>query len=330
MKLRKWIAPISMVLCLCLLPMASLACGSKEEVISMPMASSFNTWLATYAIREGIVTSDKVKVSIELGNDHDIQMRSGKYPMGVMNTHGFAMAVQKENLQVVAISSVISHEGALEREGVNYMFARTSSSISSPFDLKGKKIGLPQPETAASNLCVLALLQEEYGLDFDDFASLSYHPEAVLWSSLERGDLDAVLIGKNIGVQALQEPSFKVIWNVDDAFFDKFGAPLVASILVVKADFYEQNRATVKIVYDLLTESATYGAAHIDELAPLYAAEYGQDADFYKVIYNEHSSFKLTEIKDGVYDSVMGLFSLVMARGHIDSMLDPMVVFRTP
>jgi len=296
------------------------------------MADSFNTWLATYAIINNIVTSKEVKLDIILGNDHDMQMRSGKYPMGVMNAHGFALAVQRDNLDVVAVSSVIVHEGAKKLEGVNFVMTRAESTINSPTDFVGKKIGLPDPPAAASNICFLALLQENFNISVDDLASLSYFPETILVESIKNGTLDAALIGKNVGPKVRRDPALKEIWNVDKAFVSQFGNSFIASLLVVKSDFYTQNPKKVQAVYELLLESAAYGAEHFDELAPLYAAEKGESVDFFKMIYEEHSSFRLSEIENNVYDSVMGLFGLMVARGvdggGIASMPDPSVVFK--
>ncbi|MCL2149653.1 MAG: ABC transporter substrate-binding protein [Dehalococcoidia bacterium] len=331
MKLNKWITSVSVMLCLCLLLMTALACKPKESVVNMSMASSFNTWLATYAIREGKINSDLVNVNINIGSDHDLQMRSGKYPMGVLNTSAFAGVIQNENLSFVAISTFIIHEGALTREGVNYLLTRVDSDINSPADLVGKKIGVPDLQGSGTS-CFLALLQENYGIGADDFSSLVDFSNTQLTNLLARGDLDAALIGQNIGVQATLNPAFKVVWSIDDAFFAKFGTPCVTSMLVVDSDFQKRNPELVKAAYDLLMESVIYGEEHIDELAPLYAVEYGDgtDADFYKMIYNAHSRCKLGEISGNVYDAVVGLFSFVMARGSIDSTPDPAVVFSKP
>lgn len=331
MKFKILLVPISVMLCLCLLVAPSVGCQTNGNAVNMSMASSFNTWLATYAIREGIVTSDKVGVNISIGSDHDLQMRSGRYPMGVLNTSAFAGVVQNENLPFVAISTFIVHEGALKREGVNYLLTRTDSPINSPADLVGKKVGVPDLQGSGTS-CFLALLQESYGIGADDFASLVDFSNTQLMNLLGRGDIDVALIGQNIGVQATLNPQFKVIWSIDDVFFAKFGTPCVTSVLVVNADFHKKNPELVKAAYELLMESVAYGEEHVEELAHLYAEEYGQgtDTDFYVMIYNEHSRCKLGEIKGNVYDSVMGLFGFVMARGSIESIPDPAVVFSTP
>jgi len=251
--------------------------------------------------------------------------------MGVLNTSAFAGVVQNEGLPFVAISTFIVHEGALKREGVNYLLTRAGTSINSPSDLVGKKVGVPDLQGSGTS-CFLALLQENYGIGADDFDSLVDFSNTQLMNLLKRGDLDAALIGQNIGVQATLDPALKVIWNIDDAFFAKYGTPCVTSVLVVDHDFHKQNPDKVKAAYELLMRSVAYGEEHINELAPLYAAEFGQgtDADFYKMIYDEHSRCKLGEITGNVYDSIMGLFNFVMARGSIDSIPDPAVVFSRP
>ena len=142
---------------------------------------------------------------------------------------------------------------------------------------------------------------------------------------------DAALIGQNNGVQALLDTAnYKAIWNLDQAFIDDYGAPMPASMVVVDDNFRKANTAAVKAAYDLLKQSNTYGAQHVAELAPKYAAEFGQTADFYQIVFNEHSSSSLNLIEGKTQDSVMAVFQFVYDRGIIKALPDPKVVFKKP
>jgi ABC-type nitrate/sulfonate/bicarbonate transport system substrate-binding protein len=317
--------------CLVLLAAGALACKSEpatKTTIKMVMATPFNTWLCTYGIREGLVTSDKVNVEITLAADYDTQMMAGNYPMGTLSTATFAVATQNNKLPLKALSTFIVQAGALSSQGVNFVLTLAGSKIASPADLVGKKVGVPDL-TGSGTSCFLALLKKDYGIN-ENQLSLVNNSNTILMQLLKSGEIDAALLGQNTGVQAALDATYKVIWNLDKTFIQDYGSPFVASLLVVNGDFQSQNSAAVKAAYDLLKESNVYGEQHIAELAPKYAAQYGQTADFYILVFNEHSRSSLNLIEGKTQDSLMTIFQFVEDRGVITSLPDPKVVFKNP
>ena len=328
---NKWLAPLSLALCLALLATGALACKSApatKTTVNMVMATPFNTWLSTYAIREGLVTSDKVDVKITLAADYDTQMMAGNYPMGSLSTATFAVAVQNNKLPLVALSTFIIQSGAQSADGVNYVMTLAGSSIKSPSDLKGKKVGVPDL-TGSGTSCFLALLKKDYGIS-EDQLTLVNNSNTLLMQLLKSGDIDAALLGQNTGVQASLDATYKVIWNLDATFIKDYGNAFVASLLVVNSDYQKQNSAAVKAAYDLLKQSNSYGEQHIAELAPKYAAQYGNTADFYQLVFNQHSRCSLNLISGKTQDSLVAIFGFVKDRGVISTLPDPKVVFRNP
>ena len=317
--------------CLVLLTAGALACKSEpatKTTVKMVMAIPFNTWLCTYGIREGLVTSDKVNVEITLAADYDTQMMAGNYPMGTLSTATFAVATQNNKLPLKALSTFIVQAGALSSQGVNYVLTLAGSKISSPKDLVGKKVGVPDL-TGSGTSAFLALLKKDYGIS-EEQLTLVNNSNTLLMQFLKSGDIDAALLGQNTGVQASLDPTYKVIWNLDKTFIQEYGAPFVASLLVVDGNFLNQNTAAVKAAYDLLVESTLYGEQHIDDLAPKYAAQYGQTADFYQLVFNEHSRTSLTLIEGKTQDTLMTIFGFVKDRGVIVTLPDPKLVFKNP
>jgi ABC-type nitrate/sulfonate/bicarbonate transport system substrate-binding protein len=333
LRLNRWFAPLSFMVSLVLLATGALACKSStgttaKPTVKMVMATPFNTWLATYGIREGLVTSDKVDVQITLAADYDTQMLAGNYPMGSLSTATFAVATQNSKLPLEALSTFIIQSGSLKAEGVNYVMTLAGSKINSPADLVGKKVGVPDL-TGSGTSAFLALLKKDYGINSSQI-TLVNNSNTLLQQLLKSGDIDAALLGQNTGVQASLDPTYKIIWNLDKTFIAEYGTPFVASLLVVDGNYLSQNTAAVKAAYDLLVQSTKYGEDHIDDLAPKYAAQYGQTADLYELIYNEHSRTSLDLITGKTQDTLMTIFGFVKDNGVITFVPDPKVVFKNP
>ncbi len=334
MRFNKWFAPLSFVLCVVLLSPAALGCKSDNGPITIPtvnmvMATPFNTWLCTYGIREGLVKSDKVNVNITLAADYDTQMMAGNYPMGSLSTATFTIATQNNHLAIEALSTFIVQSGLQSAKGVNYIMTLASSKITSPKDLVGKKVGVPDLAGSGTS-AFLALLKKDFGIN-ESQLTLVDKSNTLLLQLLKSGDIDAALLGQNTGVQAyLDTATYKSIWNIDETFIHDYGTAFVASLLVVDSDYHKANSSAVKAAYDLLNQSNTYGEQHIAELAPKYAALYGQTADFYQVVFNEHSKATLNLIDSKIQASLTAIFQFVMDRGVIKSLPDPKIVFKNP
>ena len=303
MKHYKWLAFLSLALSVVVLVSGLFACSStpdKIPTINMIMAPPFNTWMSTYAIREGIVTSDKVKVNVDIAADYNTQILAGNYPMGALPTANFAVATQTSNIPFRALSTYIVQEGSQAADGVNFVVTKAGSDIKSPADLVGFTAQTYNAPRAGTSV-FLAFLKSEYGIS-EDQLTLVDNSETLLMPLLQNGEIDAAMLGKNFGVQAAADPAdYSIIWNLDQSFID-----------------------------ELLKQSNQYGEQHLQELADKYAAEYGQTGDFYVMVYQEHSGVQLNPIEGQTLDSLMAIFQFVKDRGVIDALPDPSVVFVSP
>ena len=322
---------VYVALSLVMLLTGALACKSEPQTkpaISIAMANYFNSWLTTYAIREKAITSDKVDVDIVLAADYDTQIIAGKFPMGAMATATFAIACENQGLDFKGISTFIVHEGAQKSEGVNILFANADSAINSPADLVGKRVGVPDLNSSATSV-FLGMLKQDYGIS-EDQLTLVNKQNPLLLQLLRQGELDVAMLGGNVSVQAFIDPALKIVWNLDKDFYTKYGESFFPSILIVDAGYLEDNPEVVRAVYELLKESNAYGEQHLAELSAKYAAEYpGQGADFYQMVFNEHSRTKMTPIEGKTRDILMATFELVKERGIISAVPDPDDVFAT-
>jgi len=304
-------------------------------------ANSFNTWLATYAVREGIITSPDVDLRITLAatTEYEAPLMAGSYPIGTLSNARLA-TVQQRNVPLVAISTFVVHSGALEQKGVNFVLTKANSTISSPSDLKGKTVAVGDFSSSATS-SLIALLKIEYGIDAKKGEEnivnaqnevLLKEVSGNLAESVRLGHWEVALVGQNDGPRYSRDSDFKVVMNLDQIFYGIYGVPVVTSTLVVDRDFQKKNPAVVEAIYELLKESLAYGEANIDALAAQFAAEDSrrENADFYKMIYNEHSGVNLAEIEGDAKESIMAIFEFSRMNGVINSLPDPNVVFGSP
>jgi ABC-type nitrate/sulfonate/bicarbonate transport system substrate-binding protein len=331
MKRNPWVALFSAFLTLVLLSTSLLGCSStsrEKTVVRIALSVPFNSWQTTYAIREGIISSDKVDVQISMSTDPESQLLSGNAEMAAMSTSAFASTLETADMPLRSVSTMVVQTGAQAAKGVNYLVALAGSDINSPAELVGKTVGVPELNSSSTST-FLAFLKSDYGID-ESQLTLVNKSNSVLIELLRKGELDASVLGQNVGVQAYAEPeTFKILWNLDETFIEKYHTPCVVSLMVVNGNFLEENRDAVEATMDLLKESAEWGDEHIEQLASEYASEFGKTAGFYQMVYNEHSRVVLSDIDGDVLDSIMAVFEFVRVRGLIDTIPDPDVVFVT-
>ena len=306
----------------------------------MAGADSFNTWLATYAIREGIVTSPDVDLRITLAATtvYETLLLSGQYDMGTLSNARLA-SVPQNSVPLVSISTFVIHAGALDRKGVNFVLSRADSPVNSPGDLKGKTVAVGNLKSSSTSSLV-ALLKMLYDIDAREQEKITDAANQVtlvqvqgdLSELVRRGNVDFALIGQNDGPRASRNPEFKVVMSIDQLFYEMYGTPYITSTLVVNRNFQNDNPDAVAAAYELLIKSHAYGEEHIDELASVFCAEYGRvdDADFYKMIYNEHSGVSLGEIEGKAQEVIMAGFEFAVISGEISALPDPNVIFGSP
>jgi len=328
MKQHRGITLISLLLGIVMVVVGCVGCASEttgKTKVDMVFAPYFNTWLATYAITNDIVTSDEIDINIELSSQYNTQMLAGDFQIGAMSTSTFATATETSNIPFVAISTFVAHAGEEESRGVNILYTREDSTITSPADLVGKTVGIDRM-TSSATTAFLAMLEREYGIT-EDQLTLVIKSHAINIELLRQGELDAAMLGGNVSVAAYIDPTLSILWNLDHTFEQEHGVAFVPSLLVAQADYFEQNKEIAEEVLDMLIESRQYGQEHIEEIVTEYAAEYGGDADLYLNVFHNHSGTAFNLIEGDVMDTIMAIFEMVQERGIISAVPDPEVVF---
>jgi ABC-type nitrate/sulfonate/bicarbonate transport system substrate-binding protein len=320
----------SMVLSLVLAVLALGGCNpasKTRESLKIVMAPYFGSWLCTYAISNELVTSDAVDVTIEQTASFDEQMLAQNYPIGAISTSAFGVALES-GVPMKIMGVYLAQTGLEDTKGVSVVYVRADSSLSSPADLAGKKVGIPVSQAGIAST-FLGLLKSEYGVSSDQM-TLQEAPLPQLIELLRSGELDAALLLGDPSVQIYYNDAFKVLWNVDEAFEQKYGTYDPASFLAVQSDYLAEHGDDVEAVYDLLHESKQYGEAHLEELAAKYVAEYGGSADFYVNAYTNHYSVTFEPVEGNLENSVMAIFQYIKDRGVITALPDVATSFWTP
>ena len=330
MKIKRLAAVASVILAVMLMTIGVIGCsdGEKEKVeVKVAMGDYFAHYVLNYAIENDLVTSNKVDVNIRYGYSygHNEELLEGNCPMGEMSTSVFGTLPEISNISYKAVAMFVTHAGMETEKGVSMVFSAAGSDINSPEDLAGKTIGVTNVQSNTTTV-FLGMLNEDYGIS-EDQVSFVAKPPALLAQLLIQGDLDAIVLGGDPAIANYYNDEFKVVWNLDLAFNEKYGVYTSPSLFVVDSSYLEENRDVAEAVYNLLLESVEYGEAHLDELSQLYADEKGGDAAFYKKIYIDHYSISLTPVDGLAEDAIMTTFGFTKDRGIITELPDPDTCF---
>lgn len=264
---------------------ASAGCSSAAATpasVKIVMAPYFGSWLCTYGITNGLVTTNAVNVTIDQSVKFDDQMMAGNYPIGAMSSAAFAIATEKSNIGFKTMGVYIAHSGIQSLDGTAVVYTKNDSTLRSPVDLKGKKVGVPGLQSGTTST-FFGLLQSEYGVNESQMTIIDAAPPQLI-ELLRKGDIDATLLLGDPSVQTFYNSAFKILWNVDKTFRDKYGTYNPASFLCVQSDFLKSNPKTARAVYDLLLKGRAYGEAHLVELSQKYAAEFGGTPNFIRML----------------------------------------------
>ena len=318
---KKWPLLLSLMLCIALaLPLAG-GCQSaptEKPSVSIVMAPYFGSWLCTYGITSGEVTSDRVNVTIDQSLKFDDQMLAGNYVIGAMNTAAFVVATERGSIALKTMGVYLAHTGLEATGGVAVVYINQGSSLASPAELAGKRVGVPGLQSGTAST-FLGMLKSQYGIDESQLTMIDGAPPQLI-EFLRKGDIDAALLLGDPSVQTFYNTDFKVLWNVDQAFEQKYGSYNPASFLAVQAGYLRDNRQTAEAIYDLLKESQQYGEARLVELSQKYVAEFGGSAEFYQKAYRQHYRVTFDAVEGNLETGVMAIFGFVKDRGIIDNL----------
>jgi NitT/TauT family transport system substrate-binding protein len=135
-------------------------------------------------------------------------------------------------------------------------------------DLKGKTIGISGGIGGGSmNFGYRAILHENG--DVKDYNWKDY-PAAQLTLALEKKEIDAAIIGEQLGIKAVNEGNFKVIRSstLDPDFKEEY-----CCVLAIRGPIIRQDPKTAKAITRAVIRAAKWVAAHKEETVKLLLAK---------------------------------------------------------
>ena len=144
-------------------------CSKKADKVKIDIvvAPGSSSWVSTYAIREGILTSDLCDLEITMSPNFGNLMMSGNYTMGAMQCASFALEEETNPGTYMAISTFINGEGSEEARGVCLLCTRKDSGINKVEDIYDKTIGVSDLTGSTASI-FLGLLKKYYGKNESD------------------------------------------------------------------------------------------------------------------------------------------------------------------
>ncbi len=300
------------------------ACSKNKEkvTIDIAVAPGSSSWISTYAIREGIITSDLCDLEITLTPNFGSLMMSGQYTMGAMQCAAFALEEETNPGTYKALCTFITGKGSEEEErGVCLLCTKKGSGITKVEDILDKTIGVSDL-TGTTTTMFLGLLKKNYGIS-ENQLNLVDKSSTVLLEMLRAGELEVALLdGSNtVAQQAYYDENLEVIWNIDHAFYDAYGVWHSPTLLLVKTDFYNEHKDAVKAAYNMLLESEKYGDSNIDTIGAEFIKAQGiGNVEFLKTIQKYHSRTSYDKIEGKTKDGVMAIIQLAVDRGLLKGM----------
>jgi ABC-type nitrate/sulfonate/bicarbonate transport system substrate-binding protein len=249
-------------------------------------------------------------------------MMAGIYVIGEMSTASYAVALQNGQRDYKVLAGLATNRGTDEAIGTTMLFTLAGSDILSPQDLIGKRVGVPDLQSSTTSM-FLSFLKSRYGIAPEQL-TLVDKSNTILMMLLKNGEIDATVLGQNVGPQAYYDSDLRLVWNLDTEFAQEYGASCFPTVLVVNSDFYSANSAAVQEVYELLIESNEYAEAHLAELAQAYSTEFsGLSVDFYLNIHQHHSMASFARMDARNQACIMAVFEIQQENGVITDIPRP-------
>lgn len=176
------------------------------------------------AIEKGYYAKEGLKVTIQFPsntNDALSMTSAGKADAGIYYLQDVVMARANQNVPVKAIGTIV-------QEPLNIILSLKEKNITSPKDLKGKKIGYAGTELSEA---LIQTIIEDVGISMEDVTMIDVGFD--LMSSMTTGNVDATIgCMANHEVPAMIEEGFEVNYF----FLNPYGVPDYYELVFVTGD----------------------------------------------------------------------------------------------
>lgn len=293
------------------------AAFAEQKTITFSHLANPSHEAAFYAIKKGIVTSDKIRIEVTPLDIAAQQQAVAARTFDVVEAA--AMAIPRANarglpLQIIGIVQR-SHEEGLGSS----IWVKPDSPLKTAEDLKGKRLGAYTLSSAGMTLNRIAL-SRAHGLNVDardgdlQFVEL---PESALAAALASGNVDASVLIHAQAYQAIKTGEFRAIAHLGKDMTDAFGLRMVTSVLVGYADKLKEDPESYREFIRLFRESVDYALAHQDEVFTAVGKEQNIDPEFFTLWFNSFTSIPVY-ISQNDLDAIDTLWAESTALGVLD------------
>lgn len=297
--------------------LATAGAQAQSRTITFAHLANPSHEAATYAIRNGIVTSDLIRVETSALDIAALQQAIVARTFDVVE--GAAMAIPRANARGLPLEIIgIGMRSHVEGLG-SALWVPADSPIQSVEDLRGRRVGVYTLSSAGMTINRIALNQA-YGLNVanpgGDFTYVEL-PESALAAALAAGNVDAATLLHAQAFQAMQTGEFRPIAHLSRALSEATGLRTVTSVLVGYSERLEREPEPFQEFLRMYRESVEYALANQDEVFAAVGAAEGMDPEFFSVWFNQFTSIPVF-ISQNDLDAIDMLWSEATALGVLD------------
>ena len=255
MKMRNWYLPLAILLLISIL-LGGGVYGKKKKIVvgqngNLCQGPLIIAYEKGYFKKEGL----------------DVELLKGDYP-----TLRDGLATGKVDVtDGLVVTWLKPIEGGLDinfTTGIHTGCIATITLKDAPYnnlkDLRGKSIGISGGiGGGAMNFGYRAILHE--GSDVKDYNWKDY-PAAQLTLALEKKEIDAAIIGEQLGIKAVNEGKFKLIRS---STFDPDFKEEYCCVLAIRGRLVREDSKTAQKITRAVIRAAKWVAAHKDETVKL-------------------------------------------------------------
>lgn len=153
----------------------------------------------------------------------------------------------------------------------NVVVTRPDSDIESLADLEGKKLGSFGGPASTTYGITAVIAKEKYGLDLANDLELVTAPNPALVGLLDKGEIDAALLGSSASLQATLD-GYKIVSDIANEWEDIFGG-VPAHVVATSHDGYAEGNEDVLIALSAALRDALEFIQTDEEIWETVAAE---------------------------------------------------------
>lgn len=297
--------------------LAASTAMAEQKTITFSHLANPSHEAALWAVKQGKVTSDKIKIEVTPLDIAALQQAIAARTFDVVE--GAAMAIPRANARGLPLKIIGTAQRAHSSGEGSSIWVKADSPLKTIEDLKGKRLGGYTLSSAGMTLNRIALSQV-YGLNIDakggdvQFVEL---PESALAASLAAGNVDAATLIHSQNYEARKSGDFRVLAELGKGMAEKFGMRTITSVLVGYGDKLEQDPESYQEFLRLFRASVDYAMANQDEVFTAVAKQESIDREFFDLWFNSFTEIPVF-ISQGDLDAIDMLWTESTKLGVLD------------